>query len=162
MLTTKDTGIEPVRVVEAPAFIIAGLGERYTVQAKQGIPALWQRFAKDIDTVPGRIGKETYGLCCNPDQKGGFEYIAGVEVGSISQLPEQYRWFKLAGQRYAVFEHHGQVEKIGHTFEKIWKHWYPASGEQAADAPEFERYGGDFDPQSKCGRVEIWVPLMPK
>lgn len=162
MLTTKDTGIEPVRVVEAPAFTIAGLGQRYTVQTNQGIPALWQRFAEHFGKVPGQIGKETYGLCCNPDGQGGFEYIAGVEVRSVAALPEQFRWFNLSGQRYAVFEHHGQVARIGHTFEKIWKHWYPNSGEQAADAPEFERYGVDFDPQSDCSMVEIWVPLKRK
>jgi AraC family transcriptional regulator len=28
-----------------------------------------------------------------------------------------------------------------------------------ADAPDFERYGEDFDPKSGTGNVEIWIPL---
>jgi predicted transcriptional regulator YdeE len=28
-----------------------------------------------------------------------------------------------------------------------------------ADAPDFERYGEDFDAQTGLGGVEIWLPL---
>jgi AraC family transcriptional regulator len=28
-----------------------------------------------------------------------------------------------------------------------------------ADAPNFERYGPDFDPRTGTGVVEIWVPI---
>ncbi|TIN58627.1 MAG: AraC family transcriptional regulator, partial [Mesorhizobium sp.] len=28
-----------------------------------------------------------------------------------------------------------------------------------ADAPEFERYGPEFDPRSGKGGLEIWIPV---
>ncbi|MDD0993979.1 GyrI-like domain-containing protein [Pseudomonas sp. TNT2022 ID681] len=163
MVTQKDMDVRfaPARIISSPGFTIGGLGQRYSQQSNQSIPELWLRFAEHVGKVPGQIGGETYGLCCNPDGNGGFEYIAGVEVRSISLLPKDFRYYTLAPQRYAVFEHQGDVRKIGHTFEKIWKQWLPASGEEAADAPEFERYGADFDPDCRDAMVEIWLPLKP-
>ncbi|WP_409281534.1 GyrI-like domain-containing protein [Pseudomonas defluvii] len=159
MSTLKDAGFAPARYENGRAFTIAGLGERYTLQTLQGIPVLWQRFAQHIGKVPGQVGHDTYGLCCNPDGQGGFEYIAGVEVTSTEALAQAFRWYTLAPQHYAVFEHRGAISAIGQTFERIWKEWLPGSGEQAADAPEFERYSADYDPGSDNNVVEIWLPL---
>ncbi|MEG0248527.1 MAG: hypothetical protein RR726_39480 [Pseudomonas sp.] len=41
----------------------------------------------------------------------------------------------------------------------IWKAWLPGSGEQVAQAPEFERYGKDFNPFDSRSVMEIWLPL---
>lgn len=161
MSTQMDTGFAPVRIENGRSFTIAGFGERYTQQTNKAIPALWQRFAEHVGKVPGQVGEDTYGVCCNFDGHGGFLYIAGVEVTGSSALPPGFTRQTLQPQRYAVFEHHGKVSGLGHTFEKIWKHWLPASGERAADAPEFERYGDGFDAQSASGTVEIWIPLEP-
>jgi AraC family transcriptional regulator len=35
----------------------------------------------------------------------------------------------------------------------------PASGLKIADAPNFERYGTNFDPLTGNGGFEIWVPV---
>lgn len=161
MSTLMEAGFAPVRIETGRSFTIAGFGERYTPQTNGNIPALWERFASHIGKVPGQIGDDTYGVCCEFDGKGGFLYLAGVEVRSPGVLPGYYVTRTLASQRYAVFEHRGKVSGLGRTFEKIWKQWLPASGEQAADAPEFERYGPEFDPSSASGLVEIWIPLKP-
>ena len=98
-------------------------------------------------------------MCCNPDGKGGFEYIAGVANSKLDDLPEEYRWIELKEQEYAVFELQGPLTSLGQTFQSIWNDWLPHSGREAADAPEFERYSADFDPQTGAGSVEIWLPL---
>lgn len=159
MSTRMDAGFSPARIENGRSFTIAGYGERYTQQTNKRIPALWQRFAAQIGKVPGQVGADTYGVCCNFDGKGGFLYIAGVEVRSPGALPQEFTWHTLAPQRYAVFEHRGKLSSLGHTFEKIWKQWLPHSGERAADAPEFERYGEAFDTETASGVVEIWIPL---
>ena len=156
-----DTGFAPVRIENGRSFTIVGFGERYNQQNNKAIPALWQRFATHVGKVPGQIGSDTYGVCCNFDGRGGFLYIAGVEVSGGSLVPPGFTRQILKPQRYAVFEHHGKVSGLGHTFEKIFKQWLPSSGERAADAPEFERYGDAFDPGSASGTVEIWSPLEP-
>ncbi|AFQ51769.1 GyrI-like domain-containing protein [Burkholderia cepacia] len=41
----------------------------------------------------------------------------------------------------------------------IWNGWLPTSGFKAVDAPEFERYSGDYDPVTGAGELEIWLPV---
>ena len=142
--------------------LIAGLGERFTFDKSQGISALWQRFVPWIGKVPGQQGWETFGLCCNPDDDGGFEYIAGVRVDHIGELPPGFTCERLPARRYAVFRHTGHISSIHETFAAIFQRWLPASGLQAADAPEFERYSADFDPMAGSGHVEVWVPLCDR
>lgn len=142
--------------------LIAGLGERFTQDTLGGIPELWKKLLPHIDVIPGRVGGETYGVCCYPDGKGSFEYIAGVAISKLDDLPECYRWIELKEHEYAVFEHHGSLDNLPQTFQAIWKDWLPQSGYEAVDAPEFERYSAEFDPQTGAGLLEIWLPVKPR
>jgi len=45
------------------------------------------------------------------------------------------------------------------TWFTIWNKWLPESGHQVAEAPEFERYGEEFDPRTGTGGLEIWIPI---
>ena len=145
--------------VEVDGQLIAGLGERFTADTTQGIAALWQRFVPYIGRVPGQQGWETFGVCCNPQNDGSFEYIAGVLVNRTDDLPAGFTQQRLAAHRYAVFLHRGHISSIHETFNAIFQRWLPNAGLQGADAPEFERYSGDFNPMTGTGQVEIWVPL---
>ena len=151
--------------LEAPRFetgrtlLIAGLGERYRFETCQGIPFQWQRFTPYIGNVPGQVGDVAYGVCCNSDGTGNFEYIAGVEVSSFDEVPAELRRVRIPAQRYAVFTHRDHISAIRGTWHTIWNQWLPNSGYQFADAPDFERYDAEFDPQSGTGKVEIWLPL---
>lgn len=151
--------LAPVRFEDGRAFIVAGFGQRFTLETNSGIVALWQDFAPFLGKVPGQQGTLSYGVCCNPDGNGEFEYIAGVEVDTLVGLPAEFRSVQLAPRRYAVFEHSGHISTIGETFKAIWQAWLPSSEFEAADAPEFERYGEAFDPLSGTGGLEIWLPL---
>ncbi|MBP5945688.1 MULTISPECIES: GyrI-like domain-containing protein [unclassified Pseudomonas] len=139
--------------------LIAGLGGRFTQDTTDGIPALWEKFIPHLGKIPGQKSEVTFGVCCNADGKGGFEYIAGVEISKLDDLPEQYRWIEVQPQDYAVFEHKGSLDQLPATFQHIWKTWLPQSGREAADAPEFERYSEDFNPKLHTGTLEIWLPL---
>ncbi|MEG1038505.1 MAG: GyrI-like domain-containing protein [Pseudomonas sp.] len=159
MSTPIDAAVHPVRFEQADALIIAGIGGRFTAATISSIPQLWQRFEPHIGRVPGQLGAHTYGVCCNANGKGHFDYIAGVQVADGQVLPADFQQVHLAPQRYAVFEHHGSLDNLKATFQAIWNEWLPASGEQAAQAPEFERYGEDFDPFDSRSVMEIWLPL---
>lgn len=155
----QKTQLSAPRFARGPFQLIAGLGGRFTQDTAAEIPQLWTQFLPHIGQIPGQVGCETYGVCCNPDGKGGFEYIAGVAISKLDDLPEQYRWIELQEQEYAVFEHQGPLTDLGQTFRSIWIDWLPHSGREAADAPEFERYSADFDSRAGAGGVEIWLPL---
>jgi len=156
--TALDT-LPPPRFETGQALLVAGLGERISQHNGAGIPGLWQRFHQSVDHIPGRIGKVAYGVCCNGDDAGNFDYIAGVEVADFSDLPREFSRIRIAAQRYAVFSHGDHVSTIRRTINTIWNHWLPASGLKVADAPNFERYGETFDPLTGHGGFEIWVPV---
>ncbi|QCP53257.1 AraC family transcriptional regulator [Trinickia violacea] len=153
------TQLEPPRYEDAKALLIAGLGERYTCETAAGIPALWQRFSPHIGNVPGQVGNMAYGVCCNGDGTGNFDYICGVEVSDFGRLPAEFARVRIAAQRYAVFSHRGHISTIRRTWNTILSQWLPDSEFKAADAPDFERYDERFDPKTGNGVVEIWVPV---
>jgi AraC family transcriptional regulator len=153
--------------LDAPRFeiskpmLVAGVGERYNHcdSVGAGIPNQWQRFHQSVDNIRDRVGKVAYGVCCNGDDSGNFDYIAGVEVSDFSDLPREFARVRIPAQKYAVFTHSEHISTIPRTVNTIWNHWLPASGMKAADAPNFERYDEKFDPATGNGGLEIWVPV---
>ena len=140
-------------------FLVAGIGERYSCESSAAIPGQWQRFHQSVDHIPGRIGKVAYGVCCNADDAGNFDYIAGVEVSDFSDLPREFTGIRIPAQKYAVFSHRDHISGIRRTVNTIWNHWLPSSGQKAADAPNFERYDETFDSSTGNGGLEIWIPV---
>ncbi len=155
MLTT----LEPPRFENSKTLLIAGLSERYDGDSSKAIPAQWQRFMPYIGNIPGQIGRTAYGVCCNSDEEGNFDYICGVEVSDFSELPPELARLRIPARRYAVFTHRDHISTIRRTVNTIWNKWLPESGYEVADAPDFERYGPEFNPETGTGGVEIWIPL---
>jgi AraC family transcriptional regulator len=160
MNETLIPDLKPSRFENGKPLLIAGLSERYTCETSKAIPAQWQRFVPWLSDIPRQIGKTTYGVCCNSDDEGNFDYIAGVEVADFSDLPAALSRVRIAPQKYAVFCHREHISTIRRTINTIWSTWLETSGHEVADAPNFERYGEEFDPRSGMGGVEIWIPLQ--
>ncbi|RWG59546.1 MAG: AraC family transcriptional regulator [Mesorhizobium sp.] len=139
------TALEPPLFETSRAFLIAGLGERYSCETSAGIPMLWQRFGPYIGNIPGEVPGVAYGVCTNADDAG--------------DLPKDFCRVRVPAQKYAVFAHREHISTIRRTVNTIWNRWLPASGHEIADAPDFERYGPEFDPRSGNGGLEIWVPI---
>ena len=151
--------LEPPRFEDGRPLLIAGLRERYNFESSRAIPAQWQRFGPHFGHVQGQVGEIAYGVCCNSDEVGNFDYICGVEVTDFSDLPAELTRLRVPAQRYAVFFHRDHISTIRRTFSTIFNKWLPESGYEAADAPEFERYGKEFDPATGLGGLEVWIPL---
>jgi AraC family transcriptional regulator len=157
--TLLDT-LKPPRFETSKPLLVAGIGERCTHEnGGAGIPNQWQQFHHKVDGIPARVGKVAYGVCCNCDDAGNFDYIAGVEVADFSDLPREFSRVRIPEQKYAVFTHAEHISTIRRTVNTIWNHWLPISGMKAADAPSFERYDENFDPATGNGGLEIWVPV---
>ncbi|MFA6230896.1 MAG: AraC family transcriptional regulator [Rhodanobacter sp.] len=138
--------------------LIAGLGCRYTPDTTQGIPAQWQRlFLHHAMTLPKR--RTAFGVFCNSDDEGSFEYIAGVDVPGFANLDSTLSTLRLPAREYVVATHHGHISAIRRTWQAFVGDWLPCSGLHVADAPEFEKYSKDFDDSTGIGDVEIWLPL---
>jgi len=152
-------GLGPLRFAHGREVIVAGLNESYTFEARDKIPGQWERFAPHIGKVPEQMGNVAYGICWNNHTGTGFEYLAGVEVKDAAKLPSGFASVRLPAREYAVFAHRDHVLNIGNTIDKIWNNWVPQSGLKVADAPCFERYSEEFNPQTGMSGMEIWIPL---
>src|SRR5436190_14553404 len=160
MDSTPSTNLQPPRFATGKAFLVAGVGARYNhADSGAGIPNQWQRFHQKAGEIPDRVGKVAYGVCCNGDDSGNFDYIAGIEVSDFSDLPREFSRVRIPAQRYAVFTHSEHISTIRRTVNTIWNHWLPSSKLCVADAPNFERYDEKFDPATGNGGLEIWVPV---
>jgi AraC family transcriptional regulator len=156
---TLITNLSPPRFESLKPLLVAGLCERYNRESSKAIPAQWQRFRPYIGNIPGQIGGTAYGVCFNQDEDCNFDYIAGVEVTDFSRLPRELARVRIPAQTYAVFSHADHVSTIRRTIMTIWNKWLPQSDLEVADAPDFERYGADFDSMTGNGGLEIWIPI---
>ena len=160
MDSTLTDKLQPPRFETGKPLLVAGISERCTHEnGGAGIPNQWQRFHQKVGDIPDRVGQVAYGVCCNGDDSGNFDYIAGVEVSDFSDLPREFSRVRIPEQRYAIFTHRDHISSIRRTVNTIWNHWLPASGLKAADAPNFERYDTNFDPLTGNGGLEIWIPV---
>jgi AraC family transcriptional regulator len=147
------------RIEAAPPLLIAGLTERYTFETNHSIPLQWRRFHPYVGHVATQIGGTTYGVCCNSDGQGRFDYVTGVEVASFADLPREFARVRVAAHRYAAFPHRGHISTLRRTVRAVWGRWLPQSGHALCDSPDFERYSSDFDAERSLGTVEIWLPI---
>jgi AraC family transcriptional regulator len=146
------------RFEDGKSLLIAGSRARYQFADVAGIAAQWHAFGPHIGHIPGQVGSNTYGVCCNFDGQGSFDYICGVEVESFSPLPGEWSRIRLAPQRYAIFAHTGHISTIKSTWDGIFQ-WLPQSGYTASAAPQFELYTEAFDQVTGNGGLEIWIPI---
>ena len=171
-LETLDL-VEPIKMKEEPyselsdptfvtgePLLIVGLKHRYNDQTSAAIPSQWQEFAPHIGHMPHQKGDVAFGVCCNSDDEGNMDYIAGAEVTVMDDLPADLDGIRITPQTYAVFEHSGHISDIRRTWASIFATWLPASGKEIVDAPQFERYDDRFDPLTGNGVVEIWIPVQ--
>lgn len=156
------TPIEPVRIAEGRAMLLAGLRRHHAFAGSlRTIPEQWQALQR-LGPPPGRLGTNAYGVICGADPAAEtFEYLCGFEVAALEPVPREYGRMRVPAQRYAVFEHVGHVSTLHTLWERIWGEWLPRSGHQSANTPDFERYDERFDPATGSGLVEVWIPVQP-
>jgi AraC family transcriptional regulator len=148
------------RFVNAEAMSIVGLKKRYTDATYTQIPAQWQAF---FNIAFGRIDKQkgnvAFGVICNRDSEGNWHYLTGVELSHFSSMANDLDGVLVSPQTYAVFRHDSHVSQIRRTCEAIFDQWLPSATYKIIDAPWFERYGENFNPQTCDGDIEIWIPV---
>ena len=153
--------LEPARFVDHPGMLFSGIRRVHTYRgAPQGIPQQWREFQAQAQSIPGRVGDETYGvMCANFEATQSFEYMTAIQVQSFDAIPSALGRMRVKPQRYAVFDHRGHVSLLPTTWAGIWSEWLPRSGLRAVDAPEFEVYTEAFDPATGRGGIEIWCAV---
>ncbi|HEX3119552.1 MAG TPA: GyrI-like domain-containing protein [Candidatus Acidoferrum sp.] len=155
--------LNPPRLQERRALLMAGLQEHYTPQTQNTIPEQWKRLP--FSKIPGQLGHMAYGVVLNLDEKSGeFDYFCGVEIAKLSPAHAMLKSYRSPQQKYAIFCHRENVARLRDTIHAIFSSWLPTSGQTLAHpAPTspnvIEYYGENFDPESGTGDMEVWIPI---
>lgn len=149
---------QPPVMTDFAGLTLTGRSARFTLETRARIPGFW------ADTVQHHgaemMGHETFGVCYDFDDAGGFRYLIGLEAPVLRQA-EGAATLALPAGRHAVFDHSGHIATIGDTWDAIFSDWAPGqSAWTLTGRPEFERYAADFDPGTPGG-VAVWIPVDP-
>ncbi len=96
MDSTMSETLGSPRYETAKAFLVAGVAERCLLRQWRHYPrTLWQRYHREVADITARADNAAvpvaYGVCCNGDDAGNIDYIAGIEVFEFFDLPRRVR-----------------------------------------------------------------------
>jgi AraC family transcriptional regulator len=149
--------MEP-KIVTKSAFVV--VGPKYQGKNEQDeIAQMWRAFGPRMGEIKQVANPEvSYGVITSFDEgTGEFEYIAGMEVDGVANLPEGMVSVDVPEQEYAVFT--CTLPTLVEAYQQAYGTWLPQSGRQRRDGPEFELYDKEFDPQNPSSPMYIYLPI---
>jgi len=159
------------RIIEKPAFKVAGRIRKFTTANKQNLVEIpkwweafsaspeWQQIADVAGKKPGEItGGQILGICFDAGQNEEFSYAIAVELPK-GKSPKSFETLDIPAATWAIFD--TTIDDIQQCWKQIYEEWFPSTGYEHSGAPEFEVYlPGDFsDLVMPC---QIWVPVSKK
>ncbi len=165
-MTNTEIKTPKTRFASREGFSVVGLRKQFDASEKvEGIPALWKAFGPQIVEVENAVTDACYGVigASNPD--GEVDYLAGIRVTSFEGVDKGFDRMVIPDQKYLVVTHEGDVANIQETWNWAFMEYPKSLGleiiEVFAMTPEFEVYDARYNPQTKEGEIDIWVPVQP-
>ena len=161
--------IDP-HVVEKPAFTIVGCEATFISALSpdannlEVIGGLWESFVHRAKEVPHRADQAMYGLIysrnesqrSHPDE---FQYIAGVQVDQVGELPAGMVARTIPASKYVVVIHRGPIARIGETMSLLYQTWLPDSPYRHSGLADIEKYDERFHPDAEESEMEYWISV---
>src|SRR5580692_11246094 len=127
--STVGAAMEP-KVVEQKEFSVIGIQVR-TSNAKEmtggdAIPRQWDRFFKEAiaDKIPHKVDSTIYAVYTGyaSDRNGEYDFIIGMKVSSVSDVPPGMVAKKVPRGKYAVLTSvKGQVAQVvPQAWQRVW------------------------------------------
>lgn len=153
--------MEP-KFITKPAFKAVGMS--YVGKNEGGeIPQMWGVFNQRGGEIPAVENSDAFGLCFSNIEgaaEGEFEYVAAFEVKDDQNIPEGMVYRQVPEYKYAVFTHHGKLDKLGETYEYIYNTWLPQSGLEIHPSKyDMEVYDERFIVGSDDSAFDIYLAL---
>jgi predicted transcriptional regulator YdeE len=157
------------KVVELPGFSVIGIQVR-TNNAKETaagglIPGQWQKFFKEgiADKIPNKIDPTIYAVYTNyaSDQRGDYDFIIGMKVSGVSDIPVGMVATTIPKGRYAIVP--SSTGPVSQVVPEAWQHVYSLDdskqlGGGRAYKADFELYDQrSQDPQNS--QVDLYIGL---
>ncbi len=165
--------MQPPLIAAKPELTVVGL-QRSFIHALspdtnnlQVIGGLWCEFLERAQSIPDRVGPETYGVLfgrppaerSHPDE---LEYIACVAVRFTARIPAGMVVRTIPPATFAVFLHRGPIQNIAATCRAIYRQWLPASPYEHAGLADIELYDHRFCSDGDDSEMEYWVSIRSK
>jgi predicted transcriptional regulator YdeE len=165
---TVEAAMEP-RVVEQPEFSVIGIQVR-TSNAKEvtgggAIPKQWERFFKEgiANKIPNKVDSTIYAAYTNyaSDYNGEYDFIIGMKVSSVSDVPPGMVAKKVPKGRYAIVT--SAKGPVAQVVPQAWQRVYSLDdnkqlGGARAYKADFELYDQrSQNPQDS--QVDLYVGL---
>lgn len=152
----------PVEIRKMPAARVAALPHRGSYQAiGASFGRLWQRLGETglVARIAGPgigIYHDAPGSVAEADQRAH----AGVVIDPEADLPAEFDEVLLPAGRAAVLTFRGPYDGLSQAWSHVYGVWLPASGEEAADSPPYERnLNNPMDTAPEDLITEIVLPL---
>ena len=153
-------------IVDRPAFEMFGVVETISSQldAFEAVPAFCRQCDNDgsVDEMNALLGRfhDAYLHAALYDfTEEGFQYMICYYLPEGMEISEKFKKLSVPALTWAVFTMPGNIT-MQEFRRRIWSEWFPSSGYEQAEGPEFEMYYG----QAAHGNAicEIWVPVQKK
>ena len=159
----NEISMEP-EIIIRPAVKLVGVARQYD-SADLSLPKLWSAFAPYRDSIPNRLGTDSFGIYESYQEQEddvSFSYICTVAVENFDDIPEGMISRELPEQMYAKFVHRGSVANLEQTLKYIWGSWLPKSDYDYVEKPDFELYGQGFNIADPKSELYLHIPVQRK
>lgn len=148
-------------IINRNSFKVMGILNRITPENESSdtYEMIWKNFEVFHETIkPMSIDLHYYGITFNTEEVNVFDYLAGMAVKEVLEVPEDLLIRQIPSARYAVFE--TAVYAIGETYRHIFAEWFSRSLYQpGGPAPVFEQYPPQGQEEFP---VLIYIPIEKK
>lgn len=147
-------------IVEKPAFTAVGIRIQTNPKSNE-IAQLWQEQGMKLGSVPNTKPDGAFGIMDIVDmEKMVMDYMAGVSVSEVGDLPEGMTSWDIPAATYAVFE--ATLPTLGQSFDEFYQQWLPNSDYARAPGPEYEHYGRTFSADDPNSKLSVCIPVKIK
>lgn len=92
--------------------------------------------------------------------KEGFRYMICYYLPKGLEIPEKFERLSVPALTWAVFKVPLPNCTMKEFRSRIWGEWFPTSGYERAEGPDFEMYYGQAAHED--GVAEVWIPVQKK
>ncbi|XEC96675.1 GyrI-like domain-containing protein [Paenibacillus tarimensis] len=116
---------------------------------------VWPFLFKRLDEVSDRLNElETIGLI----KRNEHGYLAGVETGILSEVPEGMSSYTIPEGKYAAVTHRGPLSKINETFEGLIN-WLGTNNYEQFDVICFEVYDNRYKGEDSESEFDMFIQI---
>jgi AraC family transcriptional regulator len=147
------------KLVTMPAFSVMGLIREFTPETMPLIPKLWEDIAPEMDKLPGRKGRRSFGLMLEHTygENPKATYMVAVEIEPEAIPPDGMATWQVPAAEYAVWTMRGHISGIGKFIENAHTKWLAKAGLTHVNAPDFEMYDDRWTPEN--GPLDYCIPV---